>query len=71
MNFRSVVSSGARRPIEAMIWISEIESAKSFAELKTSNTINGHNCRQTLRFLTRKKRVASRKSSMEIPREEC
>ena len=52
MNFRSVVSSGARRPIEAMIRISEIESAKSFVELKTSNTI-GHKCRQS-RFLTRK-----------------
>ena len=40
MNFRSEASSGASRP-EARIWICEIESAKSIAELKTSSTITG------------------------------
>ena len=38
MNVRSEVSSGASRPTEAMVWIHEIESPKSIAELKTSNT---------------------------------
>ena len=36
MNFRSDVSSFTSRPIEAMVWINEIESAKSVADLKTS-----------------------------------
>ena len=36
---RSEVSSRARRPIEAMVWINEIESAKSVADLKTSCSI--------------------------------
>ena len=34
-------SSCVSRPIKAMIWINEIEFAKSTAELKTSNTIIG------------------------------
>ena len=38
MNFRSGVSSGATRLIEATIWIYEIEPAKSPAELNTSKT---------------------------------
>ena len=41
MSFRSGVSSGAGRPTESMIWIREIESATSVAELKTSNTTTG------------------------------
>ena len=36
MQFRSEVSSCASRPIEALIWINEIESAKCNADLKTS-----------------------------------
>ena len=40
-NFRSGVSSGSNRPIEAMIWIIEVESSKSIAELKTLNTTTG------------------------------
>ena len=39
MNFRSEVSSCASRPIEAMVWMNEIESAKSIADLKTSYSI--------------------------------
>ena len=39
MNFRSEVSSCASRPIEAMMWLSEIESSKSIANLKTSYSI--------------------------------
>ena len=35
MDFRSEVSSCASRPVEAMVWINEIESAKSSADLKT------------------------------------
>ena len=38
MNFRSEVSSCASRPMEVMVWINEIESAKSIADLKTSKT---------------------------------
>ena len=41
MNFRCEVFSCVSRPVEAMIWIDEIESAKSTAELKTSNSITG------------------------------
>ena len=33
--------SGASRPVEATIWINDIESVKSIADLKTSNTITG------------------------------
>ena len=40
VNFRREVSSGASRPTEAMMWISEIESAKSITGLKTSETNN-------------------------------
>ena len=38
VNFRSGVSSGASRPMEAMFWITEIESSKSIAELRSSTT---------------------------------
>ena len=37
--FRSEVSSSACRPIEALAWIHEIESAKSMADMKTSYSI--------------------------------
>ena len=37
----SEVSSGASRPIEAMVWFNETESAKSVADLKKSDTITG------------------------------
>ena len=40
-NFRSEVSSCASRPIEAVIWINETESAKSIAYLKTSYPSTG------------------------------
>ena len=36
-SFRREVSSGANRPVEAMIWINEIESAKSIVELSKNN----------------------------------
>ena len=39
MNLRSKVSSCSGRPIEGMMWINEIESAKSIADLETSYTI--------------------------------
>ena len=39
ISIRSEVPSCANRSIEAMIWVSEIESAKSIAELKTSYSI--------------------------------
>ena len=35
MNFRREVSSGASRPVDPMVWLREIESAKSTAELET------------------------------------
>ena len=38
VNFWSEVSSCASRSIEAMVWINEIETAKSIAYLKTSYT---------------------------------
>ena len=41
MNFRSEISSCASRPLEAMVCISEIESAKSIADLKSSCSIIG------------------------------
>ena len=41
MNVRREVSSCASRPIEALVWVSEIESAKTVADLKTSCTITG------------------------------
>ena len=62
VNVKSEVWSGASRPTEAMIWIIKIESAKSIAELKTSNTIIGTKLQKFWRFVTPKKRVASRKS---------
>ena len=44
LNFRSEVFSlfsGAQRPIEATVWINEIESAKSVVDLKTSYSNTG------------------------------
>ena len=41
MSFRSEVSSCSSRPIEAMVWVNEIESAKSIADLKTLYSITG------------------------------
>ena len=41
MSFRSEVSLGASRRVDAMVWASEIESAKSVADLMTSSTITG------------------------------
>ena len=40
MNFRSGVSSCASFPIEAMVWINEIESSKSIADLKTCQVVD-------------------------------
>ena len=34
-----IVHPGAGRPMEAVVWLNEIESAKSIAELSTSITI--------------------------------
>ena len=53
MNFGSEVSSCASRPIEAMIWIHEFESAQSITDLKTPKP----SCRQTwvFRYLEQKK----------------
>ena len=56
MNFRSEVSSRASRPSEAMVWMNEIETAKSVADLETSSTITGQSCRQTSRILIQKKK---------------
>ena len=39
MNFRSEIFSCASRPIEAMIRVNEIESAKSLANLETSYSV--------------------------------
>ena len=39
MSFRCEVSSSACRPIEALAWIHEIESAKSMADMTTSYAI--------------------------------
>ena len=66
MIFRSEVSSCASRPVQAMTWINEIESAKYVADLKRSCSIVGQSCRQTLRFLSRKLRVVSRRSSTKL-----
>ena len=48
------MSSGASRPVEPMIWISEIESAQFISELKTSKQSPGQSCRQTSRFFDSK-----------------
>ena len=55
MNSRSELSSCASRPIEAMVWINEIESAKSIAELKTSNTVTGAKWQMNFEFFFLKK----------------
>ena len=49
MNFMSEVSSGASRPIDAMVWFNETESAKSVADLKKSDTITGSKFADKLR----------------------
>ena len=41
MIIRSEGSSYASRPVEAMIWINEVQTAKSIADLKMSHTISG------------------------------
>ena len=41
MSFNSESSSCASRPIAAMVWMNEIESAKCIADLKTSYAITG------------------------------
>ena len=41
MRFRNEVSSCPNRPVEPMVWISEIVSTKSVADLKTSFTVTG------------------------------
>ena len=41
MNFRSDVASSASHPIAAMVWINQIDSAKSFADLKMSYAVTG------------------------------
>ena len=51
MNFRSGVSSCASRPIEALVWINEIEPAESVADLKTSHSTHGQGCSGTSMFL--------------------
>ena len=70
MHFRIELSSSASRPIEAMVWTNEIESAKSTADLKTSIFSAEQSCRQTSWFLILKKRVRSRSSSAETSKEE-
>ena len=47
MNYRSEVSSCASRPIEAVVWMSEIESAKCIVDLKTPYSIIGQSSTQT------------------------
>ena len=44
----------ASRPIEAMIWINEIESAKSVADLKTSYFITGDKLQTNFKVLDSK-----------------
>ena len=41
MNFGCDVFSCASRPIEAMMWTNNIESAKSIADMRTSYSITG------------------------------
>ena len=71
MSFRSDVSSFTSRPIEAMVCINEIGSAKSVADVKTSYSILSPrpNCRQTSRFLILKLPVVSREYSTETSKE--
>ena len=51
MNFRTAGSSGASRPIEAMVWINKTESPKSIADLKTSHSITGAKLQTNLEVL--------------------
>ena len=44
LDFRSEVSSCPGRTIEAMVWVNEIESEKSIADLKMSYPITGPYC---------------------------
>ena len=43
------MSSCASRPIEAMVWTNEIESAKSIANVKTSYSVTGGQVADRLR----------------------
>ena len=71
MNFRSEVSSCASRPIEAMVWINEVDSAKSSAETKTSFTITGAKLQTDFEVLDiLDLRVVLRRSSTETSKEE-
>ena len=51
MNHRSEVPSCASRPIEAVVWMSEIESAKCIVDLKTPYSIIGQKFHTNLEFL--------------------
>ena len=55
MNFRSDVSSSETRPIGAMAWINEIESAKYVADLKTSFTLTGATLQRDFEVLDSKR----------------
>ena len=61
MIFRIEVSSCASRPIEGMIWINEIESAKSIADLKTSYSITGAKLQTNFEVLDSKKASGRKK----------
>ena len=54
MNFRSEVPSCASRSIEAMVWVNDIESAKSVADLKTSCSITGEKLQTNFEVLDSK-----------------
>ena len=70
MNFRSEVPSCAGRPIEAKMWVNDIESAKSVADLQTSYSITGAELQANFKVLDSKKQVVSRRSSTETSKEE-
>ena len=61
INFRSEDSSSASRPTEAMVWINEIESAKSVADQTTSHTITRAKLQTNIKVLDSKNRVGSRR----------
>ena len=56
-NFRSEVSSCASRPIEAMVCVNEMESAKSTADLKTSVGVAGAKLQTTFEVLDGLKKI--------------
>ena len=70
MIFRIEVFSCASRPIEGMNWINEIESAKSFADLKTSCSVTKTKLQTNFEVLDSKKRVVARRSSTKTSKEE-